>query len=175
MTKICSKCATEKAFTEFYRAPKGFLGLRTECKDCNRKASLENYHKKPDKIQWQAKDPERARVYRRAWQAKHRIENLNYRIVMNVRCRIWKALRGVAKSKNTEELMGGIELAKSHLESKFLPGWSWGNYGEVWEIDHIKPLSKFDLRDPEQQKSAFHFSNTQPLPVADNRIKGARY
>ena len=24
---------------------------------------------------------------------------------------------------------------------------SWGNHGEIWEIDHIKPCASFDLTD----------------------------
>jgi hypothetical protein len=40
---------------------------------------------------------------------------------------------------------------------------TWSNHGEIWEIDHIKPCSSFNLADIEQQKQCFHYSNTQPL------------
>lgn len=37
-----------------------------------------------------------------------------------------------------------IEFLKSYLESKFTGNMSWENQGE-WYIDHIKPLSSFNL------------------------------
>lgn len=63
------------------------------------------------------------------------------------------------------------ELAE-HLESQFLPGMSWENYGyRGWHVDHIIPLAKFDLRDAEQQAAAFHYTNLQPLWAEDNLRK----
>lgn len=50
---------------------------------------------------------------------------------------------------------------------------TWENFGE-WHIDHIVPLSKFNLTDYEQLKIACHFSNLQPLWAKDNLSKGNR-
>jgi len=50
-----------------------------------------------------------------------------------------------------------------YLESKFDENMSWENYGEYWEIDHIIPLNK---------GGSFHYTNTQPLSVEENRKKG---
>ncbi len=52
---------------------------------------------------------------------------------------------------------------KHYLESQFKPEMNWGNYGKVWEIDHIVPCSKFDLTKLEEQQKCFHYKNTQPL------------
>lgn len=54
-------------------------------------------------------------------------------------------------------------------------GMSWDNYGKVWEVDHIKPCSLFNLADPTQQRECFNYSNLQPLFVLDNRKKGDVY
>ena len=69
------------------------------------------------------------------------------------------------KVNHTEELIGcSIQFYKEYLESKFIVGMSWENYGFVgWHIDHIRPCASFDLSDPEQQKLCFHYTNTQPL------------
>jgi len=55
----------------------------------------------------------------------------------------------------------------------FIAGMSWANYGE-WHIDHKKPCALFDLRDTDQQRACFHYSNLQPLWAFDNRSKGAK-
>ena len=44
---------------------------------------------------------------------------------------------------------------------------TWDNYGK-WHVDHIIPVSRFDLTDPEQQKICFHFTNLQPLWGGEN-------
>ena len=45
------------------------------------------------------------------------------------------------------------------------------NYAKDWEIDHIVPISSFDIFSEPDKKAAFNFGNTQPLWVADNRKK----
>ena len=39
---------------------------------------------------------------------------------------------------------------------------NWDNYGKMWEIDHIFPLSR---------GGSFHYTNTQPLTILENRTK----
>lgn len=53
---------------------------------------------------------------------------------------------------------------------------SWGNYGKgigKWNIDHIKPLFRFDLTKESEQRKAFHFTNTRPLWHSENASNGA--
>lgn len=79
------------------------------------------------------------------------------------------------RSKNVMALLGcTVEEFKAHIEGLFQPGWSWENWGTVWEIDHRKPCAKFDLTDPEQRRVCFHFSNQRPLGVFENRSKGSK-
>ena len=61
---------------------------------------------------------------------------------------------------------------KEHLEKQFKEGMSWENYGFYgWHIDHILPLSSFDLTKAEEQKKAFHYTNLQPLSAKENLQK----
>lgn len=61
-----------------------------------------------------------------------------------------------------------------HIESKFKKGMYWNNYGSHWHIDHIVPLSRFDLSDPYQAKLANHWTNLQPLEASRNMEKSDR-
>jgi hypothetical protein len=61
---------------------------------------------------------------------------------------------------------------KNHIETLWQPGMTWENHKhDGWHIDHIKPLSSFDLTDPEQFKQANHYTNLQPLWAFDNISK----
>jgi hypothetical protein len=46
------------------------------------------------------------------------------------------------------------------------------NHGKEWHIDHVIPLSQFDLENEEQQLIAFNWRNTMPLSVQENLSKG---
>lgn len=99
------------------------------------------------------------------------------KLAATLRARVREALRwsGAQKSEKTMALIGcTITELKAHLESQFLPGMSWSNWTtDGWHIDHIRPCASFDLTDPEQQKTCFHYSNLQPLWALDNLRKAA--
>jgi hypothetical protein len=132
----------------------------------------------PDKKK--AKD---ARNYRkniktiRASQAKYikkrRATDPYFKMVCNIRSAVGVALRDNTKSGHTVELLGcSIEYLRSYLETLFQSGMTWDNWGKYgWHIDHIIPLSYFDLSDPEQQKRAWHYTNLRPLWATDNLKK----
>ena len=42
-------------------------------------------------------------------------------------------------------------------------------------MDHIIPVTAFNLSDPEQQKECFHFTNLQPLWGTENLRKSNKY
>lgn len=110
-----------------------------------------------------AKVSEIGKKYRRKYYT-----NATYRITVLNRSRVLAALKGLNKAESTTKMLGcTVEELKAHLESLFQPRMSWDNHGE-WHIDHIKPCSKFDLTDPEQQKICFHYTNLQPLWAIDN-------
>jgi hypothetical protein len=58
--------------------------------------------------------------------------------------------------------ISGVKL-REWIESKFARSMTWENYGKVWHLDHIFPISRFDLSDPEQVKVACNWQNLQPL------------
>jgi len=85
--------------------------------------------------------------------------------------RIYRKIAG-KKQLRTIELLGCTVLeAKHHIEKQFKKGMTWDNHGVAWEIDHIVPLSAFDLTRKDQQMLANHFTNLRPLWKALNRLK----
>ena len=48
---------------------------------------------------------------------------------------------------------------------------SWQNYGTYWHIDHVIPISWFDLREKNEKAVCFHWSNLRPLKKKDNMKK----
>jgi hypothetical protein len=62
---------------------------------------------------------------------------------------------------------------KLHIESNFVDGMSWDNYGfRGWHIDHIVPLSSAKTKD--EAVSLNHYTNLQPLWGVDNMKKGKK-
>lgn len=58
---------------------------------------------------------------------------------------------------------------RQHLEALFAAGMSWENYGRVWEVDHIVPVTQFDLTRVDEARTCFALKNLRPLRVAENR------
>ncbi len=85
---------------------------------------------------------------------------------------IWYFLKHNRHAKHVPRLIGcSRDELMAHLESKFSPEMSWENYGSFWEIDHIVPVSRFDIFTHSGRLQCYHFSNLQPLSGHDNRVK----
>ncbi len=100
--------------------------------------------------------------------------NLEYKIALNLRRRITKAINTNQKVGSAVDDLGcSIEFFKNYIQEKFDVGMNWNNYGE-WHLDHIMPLASFDLIDRKQFLKACHYTNYQPLWAKDNLSKGAK-
>lgn len=97
-----------------------------------------------------------------------------YAMAGRLRCRLRSSLvvAGAAKAARTFDLVG---CSQSDLvlwiERQFVCGMGWHNRS-LWHIDHIVPLSAFDLTCGEQQRVAFHYMNLRPLWSLQNIRKG---
>lgn len=103
---------------------------------------------------------------------RKRRENPAFVIECRLRARLNKILRRTKAPKfdSTFALVGcSAEFLRGYLQAMFKPGMQWNNV----HIDHIKPISSFDLSDSEQQRVCFHYSNLQPLSAIENMSKGA--
>lgn len=138
-------------------------------RDEKRKYYRNNIEKKKTyDILYRKKNKDKIKQYKRDWEQLHKNDPI-VKIKRNLRRRIHHLLNG-RKSMHTFELIGcTAEEFKAYIESKFLSGMSWDNYGiNGWHIDHIIPCYKFDLTNIEEQKRCFHYSNQRPLWAKDN-------
>lgn len=97
--------------------------------------------------------------------------NIQIRLANTLRRRLGKAIK--TNFSHVQYLGCSIEELKLYLESKFQDGMSWDNYGKNgWHIDHIKPLSNFDLTKEDEIVEVCNYTNLQPLWARDNISKG---
>jgi len=191
-TKICAKCKLTKKLEDFQKDKtlKGD-GYRSYCRICQRlkcKLDSRKRYKNGKRKQYNKLNSEHISLYSKVWRKNNRKliskktnikynSDINFKLKHVLRSRIQRALILGCKKTSSSELLGcNIEEYKIYLQSLFVEGMSWENYGRKgWHIDHIKPCSKFDLTKEEEQKKCFHYSNTQPLWWKDNLIKHSSY
>ncbi len=111
---------------------------------------------------------EEVKNYDNEWKKQRRRNNPEQKVLEAIKTRINRAVRDGFKGKNNssiDELGCSIKEYFVYLENQFTNNMNWNNYGTFWEIDHIQPLSK---------GGSFHYTNTQPLTITENRAKGNR-
>jgi len=88
-----------------------------------------------------------------------------------IRTRIYTCLRHKNKSFHSIEYLGCNTDDYFKWIFEYNDSYSLINHGKEWHIDHVIPLSKFDLNIHEEQFSAFNWRNTMPLSVKENLSK----
>lgn len=102
--------------------------------------------------------------------SQRRQNDINFKISYNLRTRFHSFIS--TKGKKTFGILGiPCDTFLNWLEFQFEEGMSWDTYGTEWHIDHILPVSKFDMTNETDQKVCFHWSNFQPLYSQDNLCK----
>jgi len=114
---------------------------------------------------------EQRKLYNRTYQRRRKASDPIFKLICNMRTRMWAALKGNVKSASTINLTGcTLSFLKMHLEKQFTKGMNWSNQGE-WHVDHILPCCSFNMSKTSEQKKAFHYTNLQPLWRHDNLRK----
>jgi len=157
---------------------------KKECRECGNTLTIDNFHsikvticrkciKKYNK-QYQCNN----RSHINASRKQRYINDTGYRIECNIRSRLCNVLAGKNKSASTKELLGcTIDELKTHLQSTAIingyKDFDINSYlGHEYHIDHIRPCSSFNLKDEEEQRQCFNWSNLQILSAKENFKKG---
>lgn len=116
---------------------------------------------------------EKIRERKRNYDNSRKATDLNYKIQMNLRSRMYQAIKKELKGGSAVRDLGcSIEELKTHLESQFQSGMTWENWSRNgWHIDHIVPLASFDLTNREEFLKAANYTNLQPLWAKENYSK----
>lgn len=175
--KICSDCKIAKSKDCYYPNPHKWDGIANVCKTCNCKR---------DKL----KDKEKEKVRRRLKYLKYKDREIqrdsaykknreeldpSFKLMRRLRDRHSKAVKasGAGKNFRTTDLLGcSAEVLRIHIESQFSIDMNWENYGKVWQVDHIHPLSLVDWNNSEEVELVCNYKNLQPLLVYENISKG---
>ena len=161
--KKCCTCKEWQPLTSYNFQKNHWDKLRVECKVCLSKWRKSNRDVLNEKF----------KIYE-----KNRKEtDPEYKLLKTLRSRLNSALnrQNIEKGFSTMELTGcELSFLKGYFEAKFTEGMTWENHGD-WHIDHIRPCCSFDLKEEEEQKKCFHYTNLQPLWAQENLSKGGKY
>ena len=186
--KMCKDCNQNHPYSSFYTAKSCSDGYSIICKSCH----IKRYYKPtPNKLQcrgcgkptnkqnssktgftrkdgsfiYEAICKKCKNTYLKKYNKSRRLVDLDFRLHQNIRVRINKKTLNEGGKTSLDFLGCSIDEYKIYLEERFDKHMTWDNYGKdnYWEIDHIHPVSK---------GGSFHYTNTQPLPIIENRKKG---
>jgi len=175
--KICIECNNNKRRTKYEIDEEHRIKLIKKATEFKQKRIIEKHKVKEFEIGIgnnkcnycnEIKTKERFRHNRLKCKDCERDEPIS-KIIRNVRSRIFSSIK--YKSKHTIEYLGCncLEYLKWILNNNEC--FTFKNYGKEWHIDHVIPLSKFDITNEEQQLIAFNWRNTMPLSVKENLSK----
>jgi len=162
ISPVCKRCGCSERYSD------------GKCKNCRQLNNKRHYYENQDWAKARAKKWASENLERINTREKARYDSdINFKMVKLLRGRLNNAVLNNQKGGSAVRDLGcSIPELRTHLESQFRPHcdtgkmftWEdWGNGYGKWNIDHIVPLSSFDLRDYEQVKKACHYTNLRPL------------
>jgi hypothetical protein len=128
---------------------------------------LNQYHK-----EWREKNIDKHRENKRNYEKTRKTNDPIYKLIANFRTAIYQVLKenNITKNGHYFEILGYTpdDLIK-HIESQFTEGMSWENYGD-FHIDHIKPISSFNIREigDNEFMKCWSLDNLQPMWADEN-------
>jgi hypothetical protein len=88
-----------------------------------------------------------------------------------IRNRIYCCLKNKNKTEHSVDYLGCSSDDYFKWILQYNTDYKLENHGKLWHIDHVIPISKFDLNNKEEQLIAFNWRNTMPLSACENLSK----
>jgi hypothetical protein len=155
--KQCSDCLETKLLNQFYKHKRYKDGYRNQCIKCHSNR-WKNYYKNG---------------YNAVLKEKV-TSDIIYKLKQCQKSYIHQQLKksNLKKSDRVSKYIGcSINNLKTWLEYQFSKDMNWNNQSIYWQLDHIIPLSLFNLHDEHERKLAFNWTNIQPYKKQDNLQK----
>ena len=180
--KVCAMCGKEF----LVRRSRGKGGIRYCSTECSKESSRQSGQR------WYQANSEAAKASSKNWCDRNR-KRVNQRandyykipekkLIIMLRSTLHRRIRADRSVRTKGMISYSMKELREHLESLWLPGMSWKNYGlHGWHIDHIKPLSRFNFFNSngsvneKEVRSAMSLKNLQPLWAVDNWKKKDKY
>lgn len=188
--KKCSKCMKILELSYFNKDKSKSDGLYPSCRKCQNKKERVYYHKNKVQINSEKRDkycPKKKNKYyeankvtikarTKAYKRNRYNTDLEFKIQDLLTNGLRRLLKGKDKNNRALHYLGcSIDEFKIYIESQFQPGMTWDNWSrDGWHLDHINPISSFNLLNEEEIQIACHYTNLQPLWGKENQRKGAK-
>jgi len=176
--KICSKCKTEKTVEDFGKLLTSKDGLRYDCKMCRQKyreaykASI-RAAKRKEKCQRETYvdtlEIAPIKKNKEKMTEEKRLTNMDLHIKEVLQGKLGRVFS--RQQEYYSKLTGcNLKFLKRWIEYRFTKEMSWDNFGTYWQIDHILPIKafRFSKQTDKHKNICFHWTNLQPLPIAEN-------
>jgi len=116
---------------------------------------------------YREKNADKIREIKRTYEKTRKDNDPIYKLINNFRTAIYQVLKESNVQKNGhyfEILKYSPDELITHLEKKFIGEMSWDNYG-IWHVDHIRPISSFNIQEigDESFMECWSLNNLQPL------------
>jgi hypothetical protein len=125
-----------------------------------------NYYKK-NKEKFQKYSQKKEVIEQRKLRWKERYYNdISFRLKEIMKSNFHLFFKDKGKTKNlsfTKVINYTYNELKSHLEQNFRKGMNWDNFGELWEIHHIKPQNMFNGENKKDIQECWGLNNLIPL------------
>jgi len=159
--------------SKYYKKNKERILDRSSMWSKDNRTHLREYHTK-----WREKNKEKLNEKKRIYEKNKKDNDPKYRLSSYTRTAVYTCLkeRNIKKYKNTFDLLPyTLKELMSHLEKQFSNGMTWDNYGE-WHVDHITPMSKFNIQSmgDDEFQECWSLRNLRPLWGEENLSKGSK-
>ena len=162
--KICTKCSMEKSLIKFCKDKRNKSGYCSWCKFCKNTQVREL---RKDGFDGECKDNKNK--YKKEYLKARRRNDPEFKLLENLRVRLSNALRGKSKSQTTKQLIGlDFKIFTKWIEFQLEEGMVLENYGSIFHLDHVLPISSFNLLDEEELHKAMNWVNIRPCTPLKN-------
>ncbi len=137
-----------------------------ECKECSEVKSVKEFRLNRNLCK------ECEKKWNREWVLDKRHTDPIFKFISNCRTRLIQTIKKENKYQGTNRYLGeNIELIKLWFEFNFSDNMNWENQGSVWHIDHVIPVSRFNLQTEDDVITCFNWKNLSPLLAKENLTK----